>query len=129
MRDFFNASRSRRPDHGVENTSRLDGKSVNMPSLGRIVQRVRPRPPHRNSAKKKLRHHRFCDFGSVYLELRGGLPDRLAGFRVPSSRRQIKRAAMGLSLSTALAFAVMVVLTLTLRPLAVRLRMDFRQGV
>jgi len=38
----------------VENTSRLDDKSMNVQALiGKVVQRVRPRSLHRNSAKKR----------------------------------------------------------------------------
>jgi hypothetical protein len=56
------------PDHGVENTSRADGKLMNVPALGKIVQRVSPGPLHRNSATETLRHHRFCDLSGVYLD-------------------------------------------------------------
>src|SRR6266480_441854 len=44
-RDFFKSVTPQVTGHGVENTSRLDGKLMNVPALGKIVQRVRARPP------------------------------------------------------------------------------------
>ena len=75
MRVFFNASWSGDRIIGVENTSRLDDKSMNVPALGKILQRVRPRPPHRNRRRK---HYLLIAFviRAAYTSTEGGWPDR-----------------------------------------------------